>query len=425
MSPGGGAPAARPFAEAAADVPRPPAKRPLVVVLPFDEIGADPDQHYFAAGLTADLAIDLTRCHSLRVASPPRAGVWRPGQALPDTPGLGEAAAPRVGYLVTGSVRRAGSRIRVTARLEEAETGVHLWADRFDRQMDDLFAVQEELAECLASRLATQVDQEGMRRARSRPPASLDAYDLCLRGRDLRRRGNQADTLRARGMFDLSIAEDPLYAPSHAWLSYTLIRGFSHRWGEPSGRDALEPSLAAARRAVELDPESPTCVSRLGFMQALSGRWDEGLETARAAVALGPGVFEARQAYAQVLTHAGDAEEAVRQYALALSLDPFHPVGARVEYARALLLADRPEEAFAELRACAVREPGYSFCFQYLATAAMELGLVGEAREAVRQLLRIGPYWTVRNSDYLYCFRRPADGERFGSALRAAGLPEG
>ena len=108
-----------------------------------------------------------------------------------------------------------------------------------------------------------------------------------------------------------------------------------------------------------------------------------------------------------------------------MSLDPFHPVGARVEYARALLLADRVEEALAELRVCATREPGYSFCFQYLATAAMELGLADEAREAVRQLLRIGPHWTVRNMDYLCCFRRPADGERFRSALRAAGLPEG
>jgi TolB-like protein/DNA-binding winged helix-turn-helix (wHTH) protein/Flp pilus assembly protein TadD len=418
----------------AAAVPAPPAGQPLLIVLPFEEIGAEPDQAYLAAGLTADLATDLTRSPSLHVVSPRRGSGWQPGRALPSVhrPDGRVAPPPLVAdYLVSGAVQRAGDRVRVTARLEDAASGVRLWADRADRPRGDLFEVQEELAELLAARVAGQVGWEEMRRARGHPPASPDAYDLFLRGRWfmrsrwLRRTGGEADTIRAREMFERAIAEDPGHAPSHAWLAYTLLRGFLHRWGEPRGGDALAPALAAARRAARLDPDSPTCISCLGLLVALHGRWDEALEAARAAAALGPGVFETRQAYAQVLTLGGEPDEAVRQYNLALSHDPFHPVSARTRHARALLLAGRREEALHEARWAAARLPDHALSQQVLAVAAMEAGHLEEARAAVQEVLRIGPDWTVRGIDYLSRFRRPADGERIRSALRAAGLPEG
>jgi TolB-like protein/Tfp pilus assembly protein PilF len=416
-----------------AAIPLPRAGCPLLLVQPFEEIGAGPGQIYLAAGLTIDLVTNLARSPALHVVSPRSRGGWQPGRALPSMHRLdGREGPPLIAdYVVNGTVQRAGDWVRVTARLEDAADGVHLWADRADRQLDDLFAVQEELAELLAVRVAGQVGWEEMRRGRSQPPAGPDAYDLFLRGRWflrsrwLSRRNGEADTIRARAMFERAIAADPEHGPSHAWLAYTLLRGFLHGWGEPRGRDALVPALAAARRAVRLDPNSPTCVACCGLVVALHGGWDEALEAVRSAAALGPGVFEARQAYAQVLTLGGEPEEAVRQYDLALSHEPFHPVSARTRYARALLLANRPEEALREARWAATRLPDHALSHHVLAAAAWEAGHLVEAQAAVREVLRIGQDRTVRDMDYLSRFRRLVDGERIRSALHAAGLPKG
>lgn len=411
-------------AAVAADAPpRPPTGRPRVVVLPFETIGGDPEQGYFAGGLTADLVTDLTRFQSLHVVSPRRGN--QPWREAPESPWAdGDAPLQRAAYRVSGSVRRAGGRIRVTAELEDAQSGVHLWADRFDRPLDDLFAVQEELAERVAAHLVSRVDREGMRRARGRPPASLDAYDLCLQGRELHSRATEADTLLAREMFDRAIAADPDYAAAFAWQAYTVQRGFIHGWGEPRGEAALAPALALAQRAVEIEPDSPLCLSRLAFVQLFLKRYHEALENGRAAVQLNPCSFDARQAYSDVLSHAGDPEEAVQETRIALALDPFHPPAVRNQLGRALLLAGRPEEALAELRPLVARLPDYGPAYHSLVVAAVESGHMEEARAAVREVRRIGPHWTMRTIDSLWFFRRPADAERFRAAYRAAGLPE-
>lgn len=392
------------------------------MVLPFETIGGDPEQGYFANGLTADLVTDLTRFQSLHVVSP-RRGDPQPWREAPWADG---DAPPRgAAYRVSGSVRRAGDRIRVTAQLEDMQSGAHLWADRFDRSLGDLFAVQEELAEHVAAHLVSRVENEGMRRARRRPPASLDAYDLCLRGRELHGRARKADTLLAREMFDRAIAADPDYAAAYAWQAYTVQRGFTHWWGEPRGEAALAPALALARRAVEIEPDSSLCLSRLAIIQVFSRQHDEAVESGLAAIRLNPCSFDARQACSEVLLHAGDPGEAVQETRIALALDPLHPPGVRNQLGRALLLAGRAEEALAELRPLVARLPDYGPAYHSLVVAAVESGHMEEARAAVREVRRIGPHWTMRTLDSLWFFRRPDDAERFRAAYRAAGLPEG
>ena len=155
-----------------------------MAVLPFDDIGSDTDQTYFVDGLTVDLVTDLSRFQSLHVVSPPRRSEWN--GRVPSTPPGSEIDAPlrAAAYLITGNVRRTDARIRVTAQLEDAQSGVILWSGRFDRSLEDLFSVQEELAQRVAGVLVANIDREDLGRAKRRPPASLDAYDLCLRGRD-------------------------------------------------------------------------------------------------------------------------------------------------------------------------------------------------------------------------------------------------
>ena len=407
--------------------PRPPTGRPMVVVLPFEDMGGESGQGYFADGLTTDLVTDLTRFQSLHVVCPRRNG-WRPGAASPIAAWLGEGPPPprAADYLVSGGVRRAGGRVRVSARLEDAESGVCLWAERFDRPLDDLFAVQEELATNIAAHLVSRVDQESMRRARWRPPASLDAYDLCLRGRELHARATEADTLLAREVFTRAIASDPDYSPAHAWQAYTVQRGFTHWWGEPRGADALPAALAHARRAAELEPVSPLCMACLAFILLLSGRHGEALETARRAVNLNPSSWVARLDYGIVLSHVGTApEEGVREIRSALALDPFHSPWALYALGKALLLAGRPEEALAQLQWCTVRLPDYLPGQEAVVVAAAEAGRPKAAQAAVREVLRLGPHWTLRTIDAKWSYLRPADAERFRAAFRAAGLPAG
>lgn len=403
--------------------PRPPTQRPMVVVLPFENIGNDPAQGYFTDGLTADLVTDLTRFQALHIVSPRRRlqqlGRGRPDASWADT----EALPPAAAYLVSGSIRGAASHLRVTMQLEDAQSGVAIWAQRFDRPLEDLFTVQQELAEQLAARLVSQVEREGMRMARSRPPASLGAYDLCLRGRELHARATEADTLTARDMFARAIDLDPEYAIAYAWQAYTVQRGFTHAWGEPRGRAAAVLALQFAHRAVEIEPRSSRCLARLALALALNARWEEALRVGHAAVLANPCVVEAREGYGDVLIHAGDPIQAVRELRLALSLDPFYPPALRSTLGRALLLAGRPHEALVELRWCAERLPDYGIGLQTLVVAAVETGHMDEARRAVRELLRLSPTLTTRNISDRWFFRDPDIVERFRVAFRAVGLP--
>jgi TolB-like protein/Tfp pilus assembly protein PilF len=400
--------------------PRPPTGRPIVVVVPFDNIGGDAEQIYFVDGLTADLVTDLTRFQALHIVSPLRRGGWS-GRTLPVTPWSGAEPASRpAGYLVSGSVRRTSGRIRVTAQLEDAENGVILWSGRFDRSLEDLFAVQEELAERIAAVLAAYVDHEALRRAKRRPPASLDAYDLCLRGRELHAQATEAATLAAREMFDRAIAADPDYAPAYALNAFTVQRAVTHGWGTPRGRAALDLALSLAHRAVALEPASSLCLVRLAFVLLLcEGRASEAIEIGRSAVFGNPSDSDARFCFGEVLAHTGNPEAAVEEFRMSLALNPFHRPTMRAALGRALLLAGRPDEAMAELRWCASRAPDYGPCHATMVVACAEAGHLEEARAARREIERVRPGWQPRNFDGPWFFHREADAERFLRAFRA------
>ena len=404
--------------------PAPPTHRQMVVVLPFEPIGQDPEQGYLADGLTADLVTDLTRFQDLHVVSPQRHG-YGPASSAFGSSSPGWALPPAARYVLGGSVRRAGGRIRITVQLGDAQTGVAIWAERFDRELSELFALQQELAELLPACLVSRIDRERLRSVRRQPPASLDAYDLCLHGRELHARSTEADTLAAREMFARAIELDPDYASAYAGQAWTVQRGFTHLWGEPRGLAAAALAEQFARRSVEIEPDSPLCLARLAFVLLLREAWEEALETGRAAVRANPCAPEPRHGYGDVLVHAGDPAEAEREIRLALSLEPFHQPGMRALLGRALLLDGRPEEALPELRWCAARLPYYGPCYQTMVVAAAEAGRMEEARAAVRTLQLLRPGLTVRAISQTWFFRDPAVAARFRAGFRAAGMTEG
>lgn len=404
-------------AAAVRTLPAPPTNRPMVVVLPIGNIGGDPNEGYFADGLTADLVTDLTHFQDLHIVSPQRHNFG------PLSAPAGELPADAK-YLFSGSVRRAGGRIRVAAQLGDAQSGVSLWAERFDRPLHDLFQVQEDLADRIAASIDSQIGRDGLRRARRRPPANLDAYDMYLQGRDLHGRTTEADTQAARRIFDLAIAADPDYAPAYAYQAYIVQRGFTLGWGEPRGPAALQPALELASHAVALAPESSLCMMRLAFILSLLSRDDEALEAGSKGVRANPCDAVSRATYGEILSRAGVHEAGVAELRLAVSLNPLHPPFWWATLGRALLLAGHPHEAVAELRRCAALAPDYRPCYSSMVVASVEAGRLDEARAAMREVLRLRPGWVLRDYDGVFGLRKEADTARFLAAFRAAGMPE-
>jgi TolB-like protein/Tfp pilus assembly protein PilF len=397
----------------------PPTDRPIVAVTPFENLRGDLEDGYFADGLTNDLAIDLTRFQELHVVSlsPHRLHAS-------DPPTLSPALEESAHYAVSGSVRRTEERIRITVQLKDAQSNLNLWAGRFDRPLDDLFEVQESLSNQIAALVVSHVGREGLRRTLRRSPASLDAYDLYLQGRDLHAKVTEKDTLLARDRFERAISLDPYYAPAHSWLAYMVQRGLTHRWGEPRGRQAALYALKIAQRAVEIEPESGLCLGRLAFILTLNREWDEALEFGRAPIRANPCDSESRFCYGDVLTHAGYPAEAEAELRLALTLNPAHPPTWRASLGRALFVSGRSEEALAELRFCRARMPNHLPCLRTLAAAAATAGHEDEARSAVAGLLSNNPDLTVRDVSETLYFRDPTMMEQFHAGLRMGGLAE-
>jgi DNA-binding winged helix-turn-helix (wHTH) protein/tetratricopeptide (TPR) repeat protein len=378
----------------------------LLILEPFGHIGNGPMSR-LASLLTTDLLTELTHCEGVRVFAAPH----------------GETARA---YRIRGEVRVASRNLRVTARLEDAATGAALWAEHFDRPRGRPSELPEGLVETLSAALVRQVDREDLRRARQKQDAELTVRELCLLGREYHQLGTEADTSAALNMFDRAIAAAPDYALAHAWMAYTVQRVVTYGWGPRDGAQvARDRALALARRAVELDPESPLCLSRLAFALLLHQRWDEAVMTARAALRAGrPADYVSRTTCAEVLAHGGHPAEAIAAIRRALALDPHCPPITRALLGRALLLDGRPEEALPELRWCAAHLPDYVPCFHSLIVAAVETGRMEEARAAQREAIRLQPDWVPRNHTLTWYFRRASDVQRFLAAFRAADLTE-
>lgn len=387
-----------------------PTGRPIVFVLPFEIIGGDLDDRYFADGLRADLVTDLTHFQELHVVAP----------ATSDHPTNGTPGC--AGYVVSGSFRRAAGRIRFNVKLSDTASGVSVWAERFDRPLEDLFVVQEDLTNHIAASVETRIGREGLRRLQRHPPANLDAYELYLQGRELHGRSTEKEMLLARQYFDRAIAADPLYAPAHAWQAYVVQRGFTLGWGTPKGRAALDLALSYARRAVALEPDSSACLARLALVLALAGQHAEAVEVAERGARANPCDSVGRAAYGEVLSMSGSPAAGAAELRIAISLNPFHPPFWRATLGRALLLAGQHHEAIEELE-CARREaPDYRPCHSSLLVAYVETGQMERAFQAVKDFLRLRPGFTVKDYDGVFGFSRVSDTDRFLAAFRAAGL---
>jgi TolB-like protein/cytochrome c-type biogenesis protein CcmH/NrfG len=388
--------------------------KPSIAVLPFTNMSADSEQEFFADGLTEDLITELSKAPGLFVIA--RHSCFAFKNKSIDIRRVAEELGVR--YVLEGSARRASQRIRINAQLIDARGGGgHMWAERFDRDLADVFAVQDEvvarIAEALVGKLAAGKVPE------RRLPQSLEAYDLCVRGRFLYHRMEAQGGKEARQLFRRAIDIDPDYAEAHAYLGMTHWFGWTN-WSEP-----VEPhrrlALEHTRRAVSLDPNDPFAHLVLAFVLYYELERDESAAEIEAALKLDPNHAYTYAMRTDLLVMEGRPFDAIASVATAMRLDPCPPPGyywvkGEAEYAAGLY-----EEAIKTLR----HESTYSTPSRSILAAALaQLGRIDEARVEGRLFMADFPDWRIEEFLDTQPFRNPKDREHFADGYRKASLPE-
>jgi len=406
-------------------IPAPESARGSIAVLPFESLSADPEDAYLADGIATEILDMLSRVPDLRVAARSAtfgyrdqgAEFWTLVQDL------------KLLYVLTGSVRRAGDRVRVFAELTLTADRSQLWSHTYQRQFADLFAVQEEIAEAIVVAFGGEYMRAEWRRARSRPTASLDAWGLIQKARALNLPVNRDATDDALALAHEAIEIDPGYAGAHAAVAsivmQRVINGISN-----DDDDDRATALGAAERAAELMPDDPTVLRTLGNVWSNCGEHGKAVRALRRGVAIAPFDFQTWGRLGRTLAYGGDAADLTEGRAILdriLAHAPNHPMVPYWHYfkANACIHADQPEEAVHHARLSVEAQPGYAGAWLTLANALGQLGRLDAAKDAMAQARRANPAMTpahlAQQIDILAGGRQDR-ADKSLSGLRAAGL---
>jgi adenylate cyclase len=351
---------------------------PTVAVLPFDNLSG-PEDAYFVDGMVEDIITALSHFSSLMVISRGSTFALR-GRDISDREAAGELGAQ---FIVRGSVRRSGKRVRISVQLLDAHAAGTLWAHRFDRELEDVFLVQDELSSTIVSTLAGRVEAARLEKARRAPPERLDAYDYVLRGKEHHHRYTAEDCRAAIEMFERAVDRDPRYSQAHAWLACGLGQAMAYR---PSEYDALlDQAEEAAQRGLELDACDSECLRILAQIAMLRRNLELAVHHQERGLFLNPNDDRSVCAMGEFLSFWGRCEEAESWIRKAMRLNPYHPPRYWSHLARVLFHQGRFQEALDALKN--IRTPRVREC-AYQAAASYGLGdaeLIRRSIEALRE----------------------------------------
>jgi adenylate cyclase len=400
---------------------RPLPQKPSIAVLPFANMSGDAEQEYFSEGITEDIITNLSHNHSFFVISRGTSFTYK-GPAV-DVSKVGRELGVR--YVLEGSVRRAGNRVRITAQLIEATSGHHLWADRYDRELADVFAVQDEIARSITGAIAPGIIAAEIRQAQRKDPDQLDAWDRTVRAHWHIRRFTREDLAEARRLLTEAISLDPTNSMAYADLA--CARHFEAVFGWGDGPVESHIRLGeAARKAVATDDNDAMAHTALAIFELFSGHHEEARRRLHRALDLNPNSQFARGYLGASYAFGGDYEAAVPHLEEAIRLSPRDLLVVIWHLCKgwAALLAERYEEAAEFAEHAREANPEFPDIYAVLASAYGHLGNTAAAREALHQLLHRMPGLTASDERLVRPFTRPADRGRFLEGLRKAGLPE-
>ncbi|GEO15861.1 adenylate/guanylate cyclase domain-containing protein [Microvirga aerophila] len=389
--------------------------RLTIAVMPFANLSDDPAQQYFSDGITEDIITDLSRFHELTVRAKSSTFGWRDrnvdGWQLKQELG--------VDYIVEGSVRRLGDRLRITAQLTDAISGNHLWSERFDRTQQHIFAIQDEIVRVIVASLVGRLGAAGAERAKRKPPASLAAYECVLHGRSLPVVEPEAEA-EARRLYERALELDPNYAQAHARLAYLLTLEW---WWEMSlSQSLLDRALGLAKKAVALDQHDRVCHDILGWVYLHWKAFDLAEQHKLRALELNPCDPEQIAGMGVLYTFLGRADEGIAWLEQAKRIDPyFDPAWWWNMVGVAHFVASRYDEALAAFRRSS-STPVWAHAYQ--AACCALLGQMDRARDHAAEVLNRTPDFSLTCLATKELLKRPEDTQRLVEGMQAAGLPE-
>jgi adenylate cyclase len=328
-----------------------------------------------------------------------------------------------VRYVLEGSVRKAGNRVRIAAQLIDGASGGHLWAERYDRDLTDIFAVQDEVTQHIVSALSLKLTRDERQRLARKGTDNLEAYDWCLRGRELYWRFTRESIAQAKPMFERAIALDPGFAAAYAHLARCYNLDYVNGWSaspEESQRRAYELAL----KAVSVDVVEPQGYYALGIVRLWRKELEPAIAAASRSIALDPNFAPSYATLGLILHYAGRSAESLDLIAKSMRLDPHYPDMFLHFVGQAYFGLGQYEQAAAALKRRIVRNPHTDASRVLLAACYGQLGQAEAARAEWREALKINPAYSLEQRRRILPYKDPADFERVVEGLRKAGLPE-
>ena len=396
--------------------------KPSIAVLPFVNLSARPEEEYLVDGIIEDIITELSRFSELFVIARNSSFQYK-GKAT-DTRQIGRELGVR--YLLGGSARRNGDRIRISAQLIDVATGAHRWAEHYDRMLEDVFSVQDEVVCTIVAILAAHLRQAETERSRAKPPNGWQAYDYYLQAAQASASFsstlNAAYIEEAQRLLKQSLAIDPNYARSYA----SLVGAYVTVWNDPAGEDFLNPAILElahdlARKAVQLDRNLPLAHAALGWVLVYKHQHDASITAFEKAVSLNPNYVDWR--FGVALVRAGDSKRAIEVVHAYMRLDPFYVPFASFVLGYAHYMLEKYPQALLLLRDYVALVPSARGRAVLAATLA-QMGHLDEARTEVAEAVRHKPRYTISAFRRLISFKYPRDDKHFFDGLRKAGLPE-
>ena len=391
-----------------------PAK-PSIAILPFDHMSGDAAQDFFTDGITEDIITELSRFSGLLVIARNSSFVYkgRPTKLQDVARELG------VHYVVEGSVRKSGNRVRITAQLVDGETGAHLWAQRYDREITDIFDIQDEIARTIAATVSGRLEAAYAERVKRKPPEHMAAYEYVLAAKVLHHRGGREDNAEAQRLIDCAIEADPSFAQAHAWKCCILGQAWQRGFGDPSVLRSIGEQ--ALRTAIALDPNDLEANRVLCEANMAQGRLDVARRHHEHAFTQNPNDPRIVAQKGELLTWLGRPDEGAAWIEAAMRLDPYGTHTRAHLYGRALYALRRyreAAEAYSE-----IPEPRWTHRAD-LAACRAQLGEADAAKAQVAEVLRLNPAFSIAAYVATLPYVRDEDRANVREGLIKAGLPD-
>ena len=391
--------------------------KPSIIVLPFTNMSGAPEQEFFVDGLTEDILTELSRFRELFVISRNTSFKYK-GLAVDMNKVARELG---VRYVVEGSVRKSSNRVRINVQLIEAESDHHIWAERYDRDLEDIFAIQDEVTAAIVATLPGRLEADARNRAERKPPANMAAYECVLEAKVLHHRSVRADNDRAIGLIRRAIELDPMYAHAHAWHACILGQQWIYGWCDDGAatQATIEQELEIALGLDQNDSDVHRILAALGVIR---NDLDKAVFHEQRALALNPNDDLIVVQQGEILTWLGQAEEGMEWIHKAMRLNPYHPERFWFHLARAQFAARRYPEAIASLRHISAPD---AFHHALFAACHAQLGAATDAAAHAAEVLKRVPGFTIEEHCLpMLHYRRESDLVHHYESLRKAGLPE-